>query len=151
MIRGDRGSGIDMLQSSDPRMKTLQENSIISFNAAFKVSLESLFWSNKSPVAEMSKSSLKRSVSPFQYGRFFFFFFSFLLFFFFQFIIGVNFNRYTLWTSLLFFFFSLSRCYCSFRLLHAIVIDETHKSFNKLWWKLILNNRLNFKGKNLYP
>ena len=34
---------MDMLQSSNPRMKTLQENSIISFNAAFKVSHESLF------------------------------------------------------------------------------------------------------------
>ena len=29
-------------------------------------------------------------------------------------------------------FFSLSRCYCLFRLLHAIVIDETHNSFNKM-------------------
>uniref|UniRef100_A0A7N2LDU3 Uncharacterized protein n=1 Tax=Quercus lobata TaxID=97700 RepID=A0A7N2LDU3_QUELO len=58
LIRGDRGSGMDILQSSDPRMKTLQENSIISFNAAFKVSRESLFWSSKSLVVEMSKSSL---------------------------------------------------------------------------------------------
>ena len=65
LICGDRGSGMDMLQSSNPRMKTLQENSIISFNAAFKVSHESLFWSSKSPVVEMSKSSLQRSVSPF--------------------------------------------------------------------------------------
>ena len=65
LICDDKGSGMDMLQSSNPRMKTLQENSIISFNAAFKVSHESLFWSSKSPVVEMSKSSLQRSVSPF--------------------------------------------------------------------------------------
>ena len=58
LICGDRGSGMDMLQSSYPRMKTLQENSIISFNAVFKVSRKSLFWSSKSPVVEMSKSNL---------------------------------------------------------------------------------------------
>ena len=65
LICGDRGSGMDMLQSSNPRMKTLQENSIISFNVAFKVSHESLFWGSKSSVMEVSKSSLQRSVSPF--------------------------------------------------------------------------------------
>ena len=58
LICGDRGSGMDMLQSSYPRMKTLQENSIISFNAVFKVSRKSLFWSSKLPVVEMSKSNL---------------------------------------------------------------------------------------------
>ena len=65
MIRGGKDSGMDMLQSSSPRMKTLQENSILSFNASFKVSHESLFWGSKSPVVKMSKSSLQRSVSPF--------------------------------------------------------------------------------------
>ncbi|KAL4594407.1 hypothetical protein ACB092_12G018300 [Castanea dentata] len=34
---GQMSSNMIMLQSSDPRTKTLQENSILSFNAAFKV------------------------------------------------------------------------------------------------------------------
>ena len=38
-------------------------------------------------------------------------------------------------------FFSLSRCYWFFRLLHAIVIEETHKLFDNMfhwgdkWWQ----------------
>ena len=65
MIRGDKDSGMDMLQSSSPRMKTLQENSILSFNAAFQGSHKSLFWGSKSLIVEISKSSLQRIVSLF--------------------------------------------------------------------------------------
>ena len=96
LIRGDRGSGMDMLQSSDPRMKTLQENSILSFNAAFKVSHESLFWGSKSSIVEMSKTSLQRrevSLLFSMVGLFFYFFF--------QFVIGMNFDRYILKISII--------------------------------------------------
>lgn len=34
LVIGHRGSGMNILQSSDSRMKTIKENSILSFNAA---------------------------------------------------------------------------------------------------------------------
>lgn len=37
---GHRGSGMNMLQSSDKRMKSIKENSILSFNAAAKLPLD---------------------------------------------------------------------------------------------------------------
>lgn len=40
MVVGHRGSGMNMLQSSDRRMKALKENSILSFNSAGKFNLD---------------------------------------------------------------------------------------------------------------
>lgn len=34
VVMGHRGSGMNMLQSSDGRMKSIKENSILSFNTA---------------------------------------------------------------------------------------------------------------------
>ncbi|XP_071722034.1 glycerophosphodiester phosphodiesterase GDPD1, chloroplastic-like [Rutidosis leptorrhynchoides] len=40
MVIGHRGSGMNMLQSADERMKSIKENSILSFNAAAKLPLD---------------------------------------------------------------------------------------------------------------
>ncbi|KAK4597530.1 hypothetical protein RGQ29_015167 [Quercus rubra] len=40
MVIGHRGSGMNILQSCDPRMKSIQENSILSFNAASKFPID---------------------------------------------------------------------------------------------------------------
>ncbi|XP_020539273.1 glycerophosphodiester phosphodiesterase GDPD3 isoform X2 [Jatropha curcas] len=40
VVMGHRGSGMNMLQSSDRRMKSKKENSILSFNAAAKLALD---------------------------------------------------------------------------------------------------------------
>ncbi|GMY26602.1 glycerophosphodiester phosphodiesterase GDPD1, chloroplastic-like isoform X1 [Fagus crenata] len=40
VVMGHRGSGMNMLESSDPRMKTIKENSILSFNAAAKFPID---------------------------------------------------------------------------------------------------------------
>ncbi|XP_057530148.1 glycerophosphodiester phosphodiesterase GDPD3-like isoform X2 [Amaranthus tricolor] len=40
VVMGHRGSGMNILQSSDPRMKRLKENSIISFNHAAQFNLD---------------------------------------------------------------------------------------------------------------
>ncbi|KAK3033373.1 hypothetical protein RJ639_034423 [Escallonia herrerae] len=40
LVMGHRGSGMNMLQSADGRMKAIKENSIFSFNAARKFNLE---------------------------------------------------------------------------------------------------------------
>ncbi|KAF3432342.1 hypothetical protein FNV43_RR27082 [Rhamnella rubrinervis] len=40
MVLGHRGSGMNMLQSSDGRMKSVKENSILSFNSASKLPLD---------------------------------------------------------------------------------------------------------------
>lgn len=40
VVMGHRGSGMNMLQSSDKRMKSIKENSILSFNAAAKLPLD---------------------------------------------------------------------------------------------------------------
>ncbi|KAM7269744.1 hypothetical protein ACFE04_025241 [Oxalis oulophora] len=40
MVIGHRGSGMNMLQSPDQRMKSMKENSILSFNAAAKFPLD---------------------------------------------------------------------------------------------------------------
>ncbi|CAL1413618.1 unnamed protein product [Linum trigynum] len=40
VVMGHRGSGMNMLQSPDPRMKSLKENSLLSFNAAAKLPLD---------------------------------------------------------------------------------------------------------------
>ncbi|KVH95739.1 glycerophosphodiester phosphodiesterase GDPD1, chloroplastic-like [Cynara cardunculus var. scolymus] len=40
MIMGHRGTGMNLLQSPDPRMKSLKENSILAFNAAGKFNLD---------------------------------------------------------------------------------------------------------------
>ena len=36
LVIGHRGKGMNLLSSSDPRMKAVKENSIVSFNAAGK-------------------------------------------------------------------------------------------------------------------
>lgn len=40
MVIGHRGTGMNLLQSSDPRMKSIKENSILAFNAAGKFNLD---------------------------------------------------------------------------------------------------------------
>ncbi|KAF8400022.1 hypothetical protein HHK36_015896 [Tetracentron sinense] len=40
LVIGHRGSGMNILQSPDPRMKTIKENSILSFNAAGKFAID---------------------------------------------------------------------------------------------------------------
>lgn len=40
MIMGHRGSGVNMLQSSNPRMKAIRENTITSFNEAAKLDID---------------------------------------------------------------------------------------------------------------
>ena len=40
VVVGHRGSGMNVLQSSDPRMKAIKENSIVSFNAAAKFPID---------------------------------------------------------------------------------------------------------------
>ncbi|KAL4570082.1 hypothetical protein LXL04_025733 [Taraxacum kok-saghyz] len=40
MVIGHRGTGMNLLQSSDPRMKSIKENSIRAFNAAGKFNLD---------------------------------------------------------------------------------------------------------------
>ncbi|KAL5760263.1 hypothetical protein ACOSP7_018776 [Xanthoceras sorbifolium] len=40
MVMGHRGSGMNMLQSSDRRMKSMKENSILSFNSASKFPID---------------------------------------------------------------------------------------------------------------
>ncbi|MBA0881703.1 hypothetical protein Goshw_023593 [Gossypium schwendimanii] len=40
LIVGHRGNGMNMLQSPDPRMKSIKENSILSFNEAAKFSID---------------------------------------------------------------------------------------------------------------
>ncbi|KAK1553341.1 hypothetical protein Q3G72_033199 [Acer saccharum] len=40
VVMGHRGSGMNMLQSSDQRMKSIKENSILSFNAASKFPID---------------------------------------------------------------------------------------------------------------
>ena len=40
MIIGHRGSGMNMLQSSNPRMKAIKENTITSFNEAAKFDVD---------------------------------------------------------------------------------------------------------------
>lgn len=40
IIIGHRGSGMNMLQSSNPRMKSIKENTIISFNEAAKFNID---------------------------------------------------------------------------------------------------------------
>ncbi|KAH1098489.1 hypothetical protein J1N35_015410 [Gossypium stocksii] len=40
LVVGHRGNGMNMLQSPDPRMKSIKENSIISFNEAAKFSID---------------------------------------------------------------------------------------------------------------
>ncbi|EEF47415.1 glycerophosphodiester phosphodiesterase GDPD1, chloroplastic isoform X2 [Ricinus communis] len=40
VVMGHRGSGMNMLQSSDRRMKSIRENSILSFNSAAKLPLD---------------------------------------------------------------------------------------------------------------
>ncbi|KAF5746403.1 hypothetical protein HS088_TW06G00574 [Tripterygium wilfordii] len=40
VVMGHRGSGMNMLQSSDRRMKSIKENSILSFNAAAKFPID---------------------------------------------------------------------------------------------------------------
>jgi glycerophosphodiester phosphodiesterase len=42
MVMGHRGFGMNMLQSSDPRMKSFKENSILSFNSAAKLPIDFL-------------------------------------------------------------------------------------------------------------
>lgn len=40
MVIGHRGTGMNLLQSSDPRMKLIKENSILAFNAAGNLNLD---------------------------------------------------------------------------------------------------------------
>lgn len=40
LVVGHRGNGMNMLQSPDPRMKSIKENSILSFNEAAKFSID---------------------------------------------------------------------------------------------------------------
>ncbi|KAK8519167.1 hypothetical protein V6N13_017592 [Hibiscus sabdariffa] len=40
LVMGHRGSGMNMLQSSDPRMKSIKENSLLSFNEAAKFPID---------------------------------------------------------------------------------------------------------------
>ncbi|KAK6912937.1 Glycerophosphodiester phosphodiesterase domain [Dillenia turbinata] len=40
MVIGHRGNGMNLLQSTDPRLKALKENSILSFNAAAKFAVD---------------------------------------------------------------------------------------------------------------
>lgn len=40
MVMGHRGCGMNMVQSSDPRMKSFKENSILSFNLAAKLPID---------------------------------------------------------------------------------------------------------------
>ena len=40
LVMGHRGSGMNMLQSPDPRMKSIKENSILSFNEAAKFPID---------------------------------------------------------------------------------------------------------------
>lgn len=40
VVVGHRGSGMNMLQSSDARMKSIKENSILSFNAVVKFPID---------------------------------------------------------------------------------------------------------------
>lgn len=40
MVMGHRGSGMNMLQSYDTRLKCIKENSILSFNSAAKFPID---------------------------------------------------------------------------------------------------------------
>lgn len=40
VVMGHRGSGMNMLQSSDKRMKSIKENTILAFNAATNLPLD---------------------------------------------------------------------------------------------------------------
>lgn len=40
MVIGHRGNGMNKLQSSDPRLKSIKENSILSFNTAASFHLD---------------------------------------------------------------------------------------------------------------
>ncbi|CAN0929182.1 Glycerophosphodiester phosphodiesterase GDPD1, chloroplastic [Linum grandiflorum] len=40
VVMGHRGSGMNMLQSSDPRMKSIKENTLLSFNSASNLPLD---------------------------------------------------------------------------------------------------------------
>lgn len=40
LVIGHRGNGMNKLQSSDPRMKSIKENSILSFNTAASFNLD---------------------------------------------------------------------------------------------------------------
>ena len=40
LVIGHRGSGMNLLQSSDRRMKAMKENSVLSFNAAAKFAVD---------------------------------------------------------------------------------------------------------------
>lgn len=40
LVVGHRGHGMNSLQSSDPRMKAIKENSILSFNSAAKFPID---------------------------------------------------------------------------------------------------------------
>lgn len=40
LVAGHRGHGMNVLQSSDKRMKAIKENSIVSFNAAAKYQID---------------------------------------------------------------------------------------------------------------
>lgn len=40
LVVGHRGNGMNMLQSPDPRMKSIKENSILSFNEAAKFPID---------------------------------------------------------------------------------------------------------------
>ncbi|MBA0586356.1 hypothetical protein Gorai_017099 [Gossypium raimondii] len=58
LVVGHRGNGMNMLQSPDPRMKSIKENSILSFNEAAKFSIDFIEFD-----VQVSLSSLS-SLSP---------------------------------------------------------------------------------------
>ncbi|XP_062149941.1 glycerophosphodiester phosphodiesterase GDPD1, chloroplastic-like isoform X2 [Alnus glutinosa] len=52
MVMGHRGFGMNMLQSSDPRMKSFKENSILSFNSAAKLPIDFLEFDVQGAIVE---------------------------------------------------------------------------------------------------
>ena len=68
MVIGHRGSGMNILQSCDPRMKSIQENSILSFNAASKFPIDFIEFDVQVTIKSLTKFYVSVSFS------FFFFF-----------------------------------------------------------------------------
>ncbi|KAH7570545.1 hypothetical protein JRO89_XS05G0130200 [Xanthoceras sorbifolium] len=58
MVMGHRGSGMNMLQSSDRRMKSMKENSILSFNSASKFPIDFIEFDVQGEIVEKRVTEL---------------------------------------------------------------------------------------------
>lgn len=56
-VMGHRGFGMNMLQSSVPRMKSFKENSILSFNAAAKLPIDFIEFDVQVKTQQIQKTS----------------------------------------------------------------------------------------------